>query len=502
MDFQVVKQLLKRFIIVEDKELTPSTHAFASFFCILLSYYLILPLRDDLGVELGVSTLSTLFVVSLLVTVIVSPMVTSFLAKPNQRKEEALRKLMRYTAIILFGFYVALQLAEISSFEVQEVVQDAISQQVGSSYNKQGNILRYWGSYLTFIAKALFFVWVGLQNNILMSCLWARCAEIFTSEGGKRLFGFFGAGATFGQLVGSILVQLLAPYLSFMNRKPLTLILFGVTSLYLGSISAGKLVPINNRFNQNWSQNGQEYVVNGVEHENDTDSENDVKLSKKDYSKNSFMNVQLIEGFAMILNSRYLTSVCIFILMNNFTGSMFYFQKSLAASALQSDKGTATAWFASVSRNQAVVVLTLQLFVTGQILTYFGVQLSLMLTPLCCLIGLGAVTFQPLPVVVMFAEVLRKTSNYVVSKPAREILFTVVSQDEKYKAKVCIDTIVLRVGDTIAAGTFRVLVENLGFTAPQVAKCGVCVCIGWLMFSSYLGVLHNKLHKQYVAARI
>eukprot|EP01023_Acetabularia_acetabulum_P038310 TRINITY_DN36679_c0_g1_i1.p1 TRINITY_DN36679_c0_g1~~TRINITY_DN36679_c0_g1_i1.p1 ORF type:complete len:284 (-),score=20.93 TRINITY_DN36679_c0_g1_i1:1-777(-) len=238
---------------------------------------------------------------------------------------------------VLFVFYVSLQLIEIMQFH-------------GAGANVQ---LEKDLNILTILVQSLFFVWVGLQNNILMSCTWARCAEIFTSDGGKRLFGFFGAGGTLGQLVGSIIASSLAPLFSRnSSHKPLGFILIAVASIYFASIFAGKLQPVlkKDRFHDFELQKQTSKKFSGNQIYTDNDSIKNISLqdtsdnndnhhkdngNKRKQHRNSIFNIELIDGFKLILQSHYLTSVCIFILLNNFTGSMFYFQKSQTASALK-----------------------------------------------------------------------------------------------------------------------------------------------------------------------
>ena len=84
---------------------------------------------------------------------------------------------------------------------------------------------------------------------------------------------------------------------------------------------------------------------------------------------------------------------------------------------------------------------------------------ALQLTPIISLIGAIAVTLWPSPAMVAAFEVMRKLIGYAVNRPAREVLFTVVSRDEKYRAKLVIDTVVQRLGDAVAAAAFQVLGE-------------------------------------------
>jgi AAA family ATP:ADP antiporter len=118
--------------------------------------------------------------------------------------------------------------------------------------------------------------------------------------------------------------------------------------------------------------------------------------------------------------------------------------------------------FAQINSFVAVFILIGQLTLTGRILTVAGVTVAISASPFVALGNLVAIAIWPTWVTVAVSETLRKVTTYVVTRPGRELLFTVVSQDEKYKAKVCIDVIVQRLGDAAAAGLFEVLTIALG----------------------------------------
>lgn len=88
---------------------------------------------------------------------------------------------------------------------------------------------------------------------------------------------------------------------------------------------------------------------------------------------------------------------------------------------------------------------------------------------------------------VAVSETIRKVVNYVVTRPGRELLFTVVSQDEKYKAKVCIDVIVQRLGDATAAGMFKFLFGMLNGQTSTVSFFALPVCLLWIVIAIRLG---------------
>lgn len=135
----------------------------------------------------------------------------------------------------------------------------------------------------------------------------------------------------------------------------------------------------------------------------------------------------------------------------------------------------------------AALILALQLAATPRMLRFLGMRAALSLQPGVCLAGLALIARHPSPAVVAAAEVVRKVTGYAISRPARELLFTVVSREEKYKGKLVVDTVVQRAGDTLAAGAFQVI-ENTWHAGPQgVAVAGCTVCLGWLAVVSALG---------------
>jgi AAA family ATP:ADP antiporter len=122
-----------------------------------------------------------------------------------------------------------------------------------------------------------------------------------------------------------------------------------------------------------------------------------------------------------------------------------------------------------------------------------GIPASLSAFPLFCCLALVLVAALPSTTTVAGVEVLRKVLGYSLVRPAREILFTVVSREEKYKAKVCIDTVVQRLGDALAAGAFQVLDVQLALGVVGVAAVGCPLCLLWAGIAIYLGRWHKKL---------
>eukprot|EP00257_Ricinus_communis_P027657 XP_025015071.1 uncharacterized protein LOC107262136 isoform X1 [Ricinus communis] len=130
--------------------------------------------------------------------------------------------------------------------------------------------------------------------------------------------------------------------------------------------------------------------------------------------------------------------------------------------------------FAQINSFIAVFILAGQLTLTGRILTIGGVTTAICSTPVVAFLNLIVVAVWPTWVVVTICEALRKVVTYVVTRPGRELLFTVVTQKEIYKAKVCIDVIVQRLGDATVAGMYKLLFSTLFMEGPQLSPFMLC----------------------------
>nr|AFK47987.1 unknown [Lotus japonicus] len=167
---------------------------------------------------------------------------------------------------------------------------------------------------------------------------------------------------------------------------------------------------------------------------------------------------------------------------------------SVVASTVTSSLGRRKL-FAQINSFIAVFILAGQLSLTGRILTVAGVTAAICSAPFVGLLNLIALAVWPDWVVVAICETLRKVVTYVVTRPGRELLFVVVSEDEKYKAKVCIDVLVQRLGDATAAGMYKILVSTLNEKPSTVSLLGLPVCLFWIVTAFFLGRRQVQLSK-------
>ena len=147
-----------------------------------------------------------------------------------------------------------------------------------------------------------------------------------------------------------------------------------------------------------------------------------------------------------------------------------------------------------VNRPLVVNVLTLlvEIFLTNRLIGRFGVALLLMVLPLLNVVGFGALVVAPTLVVIVVFQVLRRVVEYALARPVREILFTVVSREEKYKAKNFIDTVIYRGSDAMS-GWLSSFLKGAGVGLASVATLAIPLALGAALVGWYLGKKQEKL---------
>jgi AAA family ATP:ADP antiporter len=307
-----------------------------------------------------------------------------------------------------------------------------------------------------------FFIWTSVFNLFVVSIFWAMVVDIFTSEQGKRLFGFIAAGATIGAIVGSAVTASLAQTVS----QPF--LLLGAALLLEVSI----------------------WCVRRL-------SRLSVKLSDRPHPERSEVPIggTVLAGFIKTLRSPYLLSIGIFMLLYAVTSTLLYFDQASIVSRSFTERGAQTAFFATIDLAVNVLTLVTQIFLTGRIVRWLGVGMALALLPAMSMLGFGLLAVLPALGVIVGFQVLRRASNFALTRPAREILFTVVPREDRYKAKAFIDTAVYRTGDQVGAWSYA-LIGGLGWGATQAAVVAIILSAAWLANSLWLGKRQEVLAEQ------
>ncbi|MFT8246568.1 NTP/NDP exchange transporter [Roseomonas sp. BN140053] len=298
-----------------------------------------------------------------------------------------------------------------------------------------------------------FFVWISVFNLFVVSVFWAFIVDVFDSEQGKRLFGFLAAGATLGAILGSSLTS------GVIERvQPFWLLLASIIMLEVAVFAVRRLSRLSEAFRRLPGQGGGEAPIGGG----------------------------VLAGLTHALRSPYLLNVALFILLYSVTSTFLYFQQAEIASTAFADRASRTAFFANIDLLVNVLTLVVQVFLTSRILGALGVGLTLAALPLCSLLGFGVLAVAPSIAAVVAVQVARRVSNFALARPTRELLFTVLPREDKYKAKSFIDTVVYRAGDQVGSWSYALL-GAVGLGLSGVAWVAVPLSAVWLVGALWLG---------------
>jgi ATP:ADP antiporter, AAA family len=286
--------------------------------------------------------------------------------------------------------------------------------------------------------------------------------DVFTSEQGKRLFGFIAAGATLGAISGSIFTVSTVEHMA-----PGYLMVGAALMLEVAVFCVRRLSGLSEALSERPKAEQSEAPIGG----------------------------SLMSGFRDALSSSYLLNVSLFLLLYAVTSTFLYFQQAAVVSHSFQSRAAQTAFFASVDLGVNILTLGVQLFLTGRILKRFGVGTTLSLLPFFSVIGFGAVALLPVLSSVVGFQLIRRAGNFAIARPTREVLFTVLPREDRFKAKSFIDTAVYRLGDQIGAWSFALLTA-LGLGLTEVSIVAAAVSGSWLANSWWLGRRQDVLARQ------
>ena len=305
----------------------------------------------------------------------------------------------------------------------------------------------------TLIDKS-FYVWVSVFSLFHISVFWSFMSELFSKEQAGRLFGILAAGASVGGLIGPSIPSFFSAYLgtdnllllaSAMLLVPIPLI-FYLQALKTSELSSDAMAP-------------------------------DTPPAR--VGGNPFA------GFTLFLSNPYLLAIGLFILLYTGISSFVYFElKNLLSELSRAER---TAVWAQMDLTVNVLSISVGLFATGRIVGKFGMPVTIALIPLLICAGLLIVAISPFLGAVVALQVIRRAGNYAVTRPAREMLFTRVDRETRFKAKPVIDIVAYRGGDMLMAWAFTGLTQGLGLGLAAVAAVGAGIAAVWAMVGIYLG---------------
>ena len=304
----------------------------------------------------------------------------------------------------------------------------------------------------TLIDKA-FYVWVSVFSLFNISVFWSFMSELFSKEQSGRLFGIIAVGASVGGLIGPSITAFFSVSIGIDN-------LMLIASMML-------LIPIPIIF----------YLQSKA---------TDLNNEKLDLTPTSHpIGGNPIAGFKMLFSNPYLMSIALFIFLYTGISSFIYFELKNLLSDLSRPERSAI--WAQMDLAVNILSISIGLFATGRIVGRFGMPVTIALVPVMVCIGLIILAISPLLGVVMILQIIRRAGNYGMTRPAREMLFTLVDRETRFKAKPVIDIVAYRGSDMLMAWLFTGLTQGLGLGLAAVAGVGAGIAALWSLVGIYLG---------------
>lgn len=304
-----------------------------------------------------------------------------------------------------------------------------------------------------------FYLWVSVFALFHVSVFWTFMADTFNPGQAKRLFAIIGAGASAGALVGPAIPALFAGMLGT------------DTLMLIASIGLMLVIPfVFYLYHLKRSELGNEDL-------------------QADTSK-TVIGGNWWRGFQSFVSNPYLLGIGAFILLYVFIGSFVYFeQKNLLAEYSRAERAQI---LGSVDWLVNALTFGLAFFVTGRIVGKVGMPVALALMPLLMCVAMLILAFAPLLTVLLALQVFRRGGNYGLTRPAREMLYTKVTREERFKAKPVVDIVVYRGGDAVSSSAFAFLTDGIGLGLAAVAVIGAAIAAIWAWIGMRLGRMFDR----------
>jgi ATP:ADP antiporter, AAA family len=418
---------LRRIVDVRPGEVAAMWTSFVFFFFVLSSYFILRPIRDAVAVATSVGGRPWLFAGTLAVMLVANPLFSSLVVRFPVRRFVPLT--YHFFAANLLVFFVVMHATR------------------GTT-----------GVGTRSVAVA-FYIWTSVFNLFITSVFWCFMADVFRSEQAKRLFGFIGVGGTLGSITGSGVTAVLAERLGTIN-----LLLFSVVLLEIAAIVVVRF-PVSATSDSNAPP---------------------TSAAAGDSDAAPPIGGSIWAGITSVIRSPYLAGIAAFIVLYTLGSTFLYLEQLEIVGRSYTSPDAWTAILAKIEfAVQTLTVLT-QIFLTGRVIRWFGLAATLALLPAMSMIGFTALGAAPVLSTLTVFIVLRRGTNFGLTNPAMEVLFTVVPREDKYKAKSLIETFVYRAGDQIAAWTYAVL-ARFGLGVSGIAYAAVPLSAAWLGLAVWLG---------------
>lgn len=314
-------------------------------------------------------------------------------------------------------------------------------------------VLAYTSADRTIIDKS-FYVWVSVFSLFHISVFWSFMSDLFNKEQAGRLFSIIAAGASVGGLIGPSIPSFFSASMGTDNLMLLASVMLLIPIPIIFYLQSLKSTELHNE---------------------------DLELTppSEPIGGNPFA------GFKMFFSNPYLLAIGLFIFLYTGISSFVYFElKNLLSELSRAER---TAIWAQMDLAVNTLSIATGLFATSRIVGKFGMPVTIALVPILICVGLLVLAISPFLGAVIGLQIIRRAGNYAVTRPAREMLFTRVDRETRFKAKPVIDIVAYRGGDMLMAWLFTGLTQGLGLGLAAVAMVGAGIAALWSIVGIYLG---------------
>ena len=404
--------------------------SFLYFFSLLCSYYIVRPIRDEMGVQGGVENLQWLFTATFVAMLAIVPLF-GWISSRYPRKH-FLPIVYYFFVFNLIIFYIVFNL----------------------NFDK------------VYIAR-VFFVWVSVFNLFVVSVFWSLMVDVYNNEQSKRLFGFIAAGGTVGAISGPALTSFLAVPLGKVN-----LLVLSAVFLLIAVVCMKRII--------HWS----DYVRSKPA---------TISLSESELEKERPIGGSIVAGIRLVFASPYLLGICVLMLLFTTLSTFLYFQQAQIISDNFVNSDTRTSVFATIDLATNTLTLLFQLLIMGRLVPLIGLAWTLAIVPLLLALGFLILSLSPVVLALIIVQVIRRAGNYAIMRPAREMLYVVVGREAKYKAKNFIDTAVYRGGDALSSWVYAGM-KSMGLSVANIALIAVPLSLVWAWVAYRMGKWQQKIN--------
>jgi AAA family ATP:ADP antiporter len=390
---------------IQRNEFVAVAWSFAYFFCVLSSYYILRPVRETMAVGSGPNTIPYLFIGTFVVMIVATSAFGWVASRFPRRVFLPWVYLFFISNILIFWFVFA---------EARATNEEYV-----------------W------LGRA-FFIWLSVFNLFVVSVFWSFMADIYTREQGRRLFGFITSGGSIGALFGGALTSMLVMNIGFENLMPISAAILLVAVFCIGRL-------------KEW-----------VHREHEDEIEQTVESNKP-------LGGNPLAGVTHLFTSNYFLGIALLSVIASLLGTALYMFRAELVEVAIIGPDTQTQFFSNMNVAQNAIALVAQMFLVKQVVTRFGIGRSLFLFPLVSIVGFAVLALEPTLMVVAILDVVRRGIGFGFAKPSTDMLYSVVTPEEKYKTKNAIDTAIYRGGDVVGTWAIKLLsVLGMGMAAIAI----------------------------------